>query len=263
MFIPLRDDNPTRSFPIVTVLLIAVNIAVFVYEKLSGPLFDAQFAMVPYKVTTGQNIAGLIQVSASGRLVFEHLYSLPSTVGPNQILLAPTPIPLWMTIFTSMFMHENLLHIGGNMLFLWIFGNNVEDAFGKARYLVFYFVCGLVAAAAQIATAPHSLIPNLGASGAIAGVLGSYILLYPRAKVFTLIFVGILLFFRQIAAVWLLIYWIGLQILEGVLGLGGMADGGVAYFAHIGGFFTGLALTLLFGGPALGQRQRFQAEQHP
>lgn len=263
--IPLRDDNPTRTFPIVTVLLILVNAIVFIYEKLSpsGSLFDAEYAMVPDKVTTGQDLTGIVQFTQSGHILFQHISSLPPTLGPNEILLAPTPIPLWMTIFTSMFMHENLLHIGGNMLFLWIFGNNVEDAFGKIRFLIFYFVCGLAAALAQIATDPHSLIPNLGASGAIAGVLGAYIILWPNARVLTLFYIGILFFLREISAFWILFLWIGLQVVEGFVGLGGMENGGVAYFAHIGGFFTGLVLTLLFGGPSLGQRQRVQAQSSP
>ena len=262
--IPLRDDNPTRTFPIVTVLLIVVNALVFLYESTpAGRLFDSEFSLVPYKVVTGQNIIGILHQTASGQLTFQHLSYVPPAIGSNDILIGPTPIPLWMTIFTAMFMHANLLHIGGNMLFLWIFGNNVEDAFGKIRFLLFYFVCGFAAAIAQIATDPHSLIPNLGASGAIAGVLGAYIIMWPGARVLTLFFIGFLIFWRSISAFWVLLFWIGLQIFEGFIGLGGMGNGGVAYFAHIGGFFTGLLLTLLFGGPRLGQRQWAQARSSP
>lgn len=262
--IPLRDDNPTRTFPIMTVLLIVVNAIVFIYQSSpAGTLFNAEFSMVPAKVTTGQDLVGIVHFTNSGQILFQHISSIPTAIGQNEILLAPTPIPLWMTIFTAMFMHANILHIAGNMLFLWIFGNNVEDAFGKIRFLMFYLICGFAAALAQIATDPHSLIPNLGASGAIAGVLGAYIIMWPGARVLTLFFIGFIIFWRSISALWVLLYWIGLQIFEGLIGLGGMENGGVAYFAHIGGFFTGLILTLFFGGPALGQRQRVRAQPNP
>jgi membrane associated rhomboid family serine protease len=261
--IPLRDDNPTRTFPIVTILLIAANVVVFLYEKASGPLFDAQFAMIPYKLVTGQQyLMGILHATNAGNLVFQPLNSLPQSIGPDDILIAPSPIPPWATIFTAMFMHANLLHIGGNMLFLWIFGNNVEDALGKTKFLIFYLVCGVAAALAQTAIDPHSLVPTLGASGAIAGVLGAYIIMYPDARVLTLFTVG-LIFLREISAFWVLAIWIGLQVVEEVIGFGGMATGGVAYMAHIGGFSAGLIIILLLGGRALGQQQRIQAQSGP
>jgi membrane associated rhomboid family serine protease len=162
---------------------------------------------------------------------------------------------LWLTIFSSMFMHASLLHIGGNMLYLWIFGNNIEDALGKFRFLAFYLFCGLAAAAAQIMTAPNSMIPTLGASGAIAGVLGAYLILYPHARVLTIVPIFIA-FLAEIRAVWVLGFWIALQVFQGLAGLGMQRGGGVAYFAHIGGFFTGMILILILGGQRLVARQK-------
>ena len=137
----------------------------------------------------------------------------------NDIPYGPSPHPLWLTIFTSMFLHGGLLHIGGNMLYLWIFGNNIEDALGKGRFLLFYLVCGLAASAAQIAIDPNSLIPNVGASGAIAGVLGAYFILYPNARVLSLVPIFIY-FLAEVRAFWVLLLWIVLNVFQGVVGLG-------------------------------------------
>jgi membrane associated rhomboid family serine protease len=159
-----------------------------------------------------------------------------------------------------MFLHAGLLHLGGNMLFLWIFGNNVEDSMGKFRFVVFYLLCGLLAGAAQIAIGPDSDIPNVGASGAIAGVLGGYILLYPRARVTTLIFLGFFITFVELPAAVVLLLWITIQVIAGILGFySTMADGGVAYFAHIGGFLTGIMAIKLFtaGRGQVGAKQRY------
>ncbi len=152
-----------------------------------------------------------------------------------------------LSVLTAMFSHAGLLHLGGNMLFLWIFGNNVEDSMGRVRYLVFYLLCGLAAFALQTAFGPGSEIPTLGASGAVAGVLGGYLLLYPRARVLTAIFIILFFTFIEIPAILFLLIWFGQQALFGALDLtqptGG---GGVAYFAHVGGFLAGLALIKLF-----------------
>jgi len=222
--IPLYDDLPTRRFPWMTVALIAANVLVFVYELLlSGgagvrlDLFFFRAGFVPYELT--------------------HLTDVPP------VDLVPPPF----TVFTSMFVHAGWLHIIGNMLFLWIFGNNVEDAMGKARFLAFYLLCGVAAAAAQTAIRPDSTVPNIGASGAIAGVLGAYILLYPRARVLTL--VPVFIFFLPIIMLpaWVVIAaWFVLQLFEGLLSLGAAAGGGVAFFAHVGGFVAGLLLVSLF-----------------
>jgi membrane associated rhomboid family serine protease len=220
--LPLKDNVPTRSTPIITIGLIAVNSLVWFWEL-------------------------------GGRGVNYHVlkdgYYPCSLEGPCRI---PAPIPIhplpWYEgAFTSMFMHASWLHILGNMLFLWIFGNNVEDALGKVRFLAWYLVAGLAATAAQTAatlgvgSVLDASIPNIGASGAIAGVLGAYFVLLPNARVLTLIIIG-LIFIREIPAVYFLGIWILLQILSGGLSLlSPQAGGGTAFFAHIGGFVFGLA----------------------
>jgi membrane associated rhomboid family serine protease len=218
--IPLRDNVPTRSFPIVTVSLIAVNVLVYVWE-------------------------------VSGKGLNNHVlrwgYYPCAIEGPCTNFYASHHHELVATVFSSMFMHGGLLHIGGNMLFLWIFGNNVEDALGRVRFLLWYLLAGIAATAAQtfvtleFGTASDASIPNVGASGAIAGVLGAYFLLLPRASVLTAIFLGFIFFFREIPAILFLGIWIALQGLDGTLSLTTpQAGGGVAFFAHIGGFAFGI-----------------------
>ena len=230
--LPLKDNIPTARFPIVTVLLIAANAVVFIYELSLGShqqnIFFMQYGMTPFEITHG-------------------------------VSLISRSFPVFLTIFTSMFVHGGWLHIGGNMLFLWIFGNNVEDSMGRGRFLVFYLICGLAASAAQIAVIPDSTIPNIGASGAIAGVLGAYLLLFPRAKVLTLVFLGIFFTFIELPAVIVLVFWIVLQLISGTFGYGGINTGGVAYFAHIGGFAAGLLTIKLFtmGRECVNEKQRY------
>ncbi len=222
--IPLYDDLPTRRFPWMTVALIVANVLVFVYElALSGggsgrlDVFFFRAGFVPYEIT--------------------HLVDVP----PADVVPPP------FTVLTSMFVHEGWLHIAGNMLFLWIFGNNVEDAMGRFRFLGFYLLCGIAAALAQTAIRPDSGVPNIGASGAIAGVLGAYIMLYPRARVLTLVPVFIFFFPIVMLPAWVIIgAWFVLQLFEGVLSLGAAAGGGVAFFAHVGGFVAGVLLVALF-----------------
>ena len=206
---PIRDHNPSSRTPFVTYALIAANVLVLLYQwTISGSdptisEFISRWALIPAAVTGGAQYRGL---------------------------------------FTSMFLHAGLIHLGGNMLFLWIFGDNLEDQMGHFAYLVFYLACGLAAAFAQVAVDPASPVPTVGASGAIAGVMGGYLLMFPRAKVDILVI--IVIFFRvfSVPAVLLLGLWFGLQIF-GELGNRG-ATGGVAYFAHIGGFLAGLAFTV-------------------
>lgn len=249
--IPLRDNQPTSTFPLVTVLLIALNVLVYIGQQ-TLPL-DGSWSLVPYEITHHIDLSHVIgHIGQNGAVA---LYRIPSNappiaLGPRDIYYGDSPHPLWLTIFTSMFMHSGLLHIGGNMLYLWIFGNNVEDVLGRARFLVFYLVCGVAAAAAQIATDPISLIPNVGASGAIAGVLGAYFVLYPDARVLTIVPIFIA-FLAEIRAYWILLFWIVLNVFQGVAGLGMPGAGGVAHFAHIGGFFCGVGLILLLGGRKL------------
>jgi membrane associated rhomboid family serine protease len=170
----------------------------------------------------------------------------------------PGYAPTWATPFLSMFMHGGLLHLGGNMLFLWIFGNNVEDAMGPIRYLLFYLLAGLAATGLQVLVDPSSAVPNIGASGAIAGVLGGYILLFPRARVVTVVFIIFFFTIVELPAIIFLGIWFGQQALFGYLGLtdgGASGGGGVAYFAHIGGFAFGLLAIKLFASEARRQRQ--------
>jgi membrane associated rhomboid family serine protease len=228
--LPLRDNVPTRTFPLVTVAIIVVNAIVWFWEVGGKTSFEQDVAADGYYPCTVQGPCTPVDVS--GHVYAHHL-------------------PWYEGAFTSMFMHGGWEHIIFNMLFLWIFGNNVEDALGKIRFLLWYLAAGLAATAAQTFVTLHfgttrdASIPNIGASGAIAGVLGAYFLLLPRARVLTVIFFG-LIFLREIPAVWFLGVWIALQIWQGGLGLTHPeAGGGVAFFAHIGGFAFGVLTVFL------------------
>ena len=229
--IPLKDNIPTDRFPFVTVGLILANVIVYLLAiRHGGSLISGPTAYESVKY-------GAIPT------VLTHCLTDHEVIRGNQILCAPSGgIPVWITVFTSMFMHGSILHIAGNMLFLWIFGNNVEDSMGAIKYVVFYLLGGIAALALQVAIHPNEAAPTLGASGAIAAVLGGYIVLYPRARVLTLIF--IILFFTvvELPAIVVLGFWFATQIAFGAAGLTSPgATGGVAYFAHIGGFVFGLA----------------------
>jgi len=258
--IPLRDDQPTSTFPLVTLLLIAANVLMYLAQALSGGALNASLALVPYEITHNIDLSSVVvhMTPGGGQLFPVPPGSGPISLGPNDIYYGPSPHPLWLTIFTSMFMHGGLAHIGFNMLFLWVFGNNIEDALGKVRFLLFYLTCGVLASAAQIAVDPNSLVPNLGASGAIAGVLGAYFILYPNARVLSIVPLFIA-FLAEIRAYWVLLFWIAVQIWQGANGLGMHAGGGVAYFAHIGGFFAGIVIIQLLGGKGLVTRQQRRA----
>src|SRR5579885_76553 len=223
--IPLKDyPGKRRRFPFVTYLLILINIAVFLLELNQGattPQFICAYSLVPEALTHNTPQTALC-ASQFGQAF------------PYQV-----PNPVWLTIFTSMFMHAGWLHIGGNMLFLYIFGDNVEDRLGHLGYLIFYLFCGTAAALAQVAVDPSSTIPSLGASGAIAGVLAAYVVFFPGARVTTLIFLGIFITITAVPALILIGVWFVLQFFDGVAALSSQSDqamGGVAYFAHIGGF---------------------------
>jgi membrane associated rhomboid family serine protease len=214
--IPLRDDNPTRSIPFVNYALILLNVLVFVFQTFLGSYSDQfvnTFALIPANVTN---------------------------------LLAPSSLG---HILTSMFMHAGLAHLAGNMLYLWIFGDNVEDRMGSFKYLLFYIVGGYIASITHIITNPHSTLPTVGASGAIAAVLGAYLVLFPSQKVLTLIPLGFWLRMTMLPASLVLVVWFLLQFIPGVLTLGGPDVGGVAFWAHIGGFATGVVLGLLLKKP--------------
>lgn len=215
--IPLRDINPTERFAIVTFLLIITNVAVFVYELVlgggEGQRFIASFALIPERLFSHQ-------AAQEGAL------------------------PVLVTLITSMFLHGGFLHVAGNMLYLWIFGNNVEDAMGRMRFIVFYLLCGSCAAYAHAFMNRSSVVPMIGASGAISGVLGAYLLLYPRARVVTLVMLGFYIRTVEVPAMVVLGFWFALQFLNALIMNG--SEGGVAWYAHVGGFVAGMILIGLF-----------------
>jgi membrane associated rhomboid family serine protease len=227
--IPLHDDVPTIRFPLVTLAIVLLNVAVFLFE-LTLPRY-------------GLTLGGLY--AKAGATPFELAHGLD--VPPGDL------VPWWATLFTSMFVHGGWLHLIFNMLYLWIFGNNVEDALGRVRFLGFYLACGLVATATQVLTDPASAAPVIGASGAVAGVLGAYLVLYPHARVLSVFPLGVIFPVVSVPAWILLALWFALQAVEAALSFQ-HADAGVAFFAHVGGFVTGMGL-----GFALARRPRRRA----
>ena len=225
MFLPLKDDNPTSTFPLITLGLILTNGLVF-YHQMSLDTVESQnfifkWGAIPYQIHHG-----------------EVLREFPE-------------IPLPLTIFSSMFLHGGFLHLFGNMLYLWIFGNNIEDTLGHLRFLLFYLVCGLVAGLAQVFSNPESTVPMIGASGAVAGVLGAYLLLFPGARILTLFFIFIFIKFVRLPALVVLGFWFFIQL----LGVWGGSISNVAFFAHVGGFIAGLILVKIFQ-PRWAKRRR-------
>ena len=206
--IPLKDENPTKNFPVLTLLFLALNIIVFIYglNLLVHPsVLYEDYALIPYQLT-------------------HH------------------PLNAYPTLYTSIFLHAGIGHLAGNMLYLWIFGNNIEAVLGKFRFILFYFVCGAIAALGHIATDMNSQVPMVGASGAISGILGAYLILFPFARIKTFIFLGIYWTIARVPAIALLLIWIGLQIWNSVV----TGAGETAWFAHIGGFIAGILLILPF-----------------
>lgn len=214
--IPLRDHIPTRRIPVINYLLIVLNLLAFGFQYMLGANEEAlvyQFALIPYQLTTGLSLGDISD------------------------------------IFTSMFMHAGIAHLGGNMLYLWIFGDNVEDRMGRGRYIFFYLLGGFAASLTHIITNPDSQIPTVGASGAIAAVLGAYLVLYPQSRVLTIIPLGFYIRMTTVPAVIVLGLWFVVQFFSGVLSLGGPDVGGVAFWAHIGGFVAGVVFAKLFAKP--------------
>jgi membrane associated rhomboid family serine protease len=215
---PVHDDNPTRITPYVTYLLLIACVLVFLWQISLG---EAQqqavyaFGVIPSVLFASKSLPVELQI-----------------------------LPAWLTIFSSMFLHGGWMHLIGNMLYLWVFGNNVEDSMGHGRFIVFYLLCGLLAALTQAVLNPDSEIPMIGASGAISGVLGAYLLLHPHARILVIIPIGILIYTPWIAAYWVLGFWFVLQILNSLVSASEM--GGVAYGAHLGGFVAGMLLIPLF-----------------
>lgn len=227
--IPLRDENPTRTTPYVNHALVAINVAVFVYQ-------------IFLTVDVGSE--------AAGTFIRELAVTPASLLSPSS--WGRTAIPAPLTLLTSMFVHGGVLHLAGNMLYLWVFGDNIEDTLGHANYLLFYLACGLGAAVSQVAIDPGSTVPMVGASGAIAGVLGAYLVLHPQTQVLTLVFLVIFIRVMYLPAAILLGIWFFIQIFSAVTGGGG----GVAWYAHIGGFLVGVLLVGTFlGGSGRGGRR--------
>jgi membrane associated rhomboid family serine protease len=247
--IPFRDDNPTRTFPLVVVLLMAANVFIFLYQLLLPELQEVIFVYTH----------GAIPAVLLGKATL-------AEVLPRQVrlaaLVAEAPVrslePVWLTIFTSMFLHGGLFHLGSNMLYLWIFGNNVEDVLGHFRFLLFYLLCGLIAALAQTLMGMGSGAPMVGASGAIAGVLGAYYVKFPHARVQCLVFLFFFITVVMLPAGLVLLIWFLLQVLNSLQPSAYGGGGGVAFFAHIGGFVAGWALIRRFEPrPRLRRLRRF------
>ncbi|HET6647119.1 MAG TPA: rhomboid family intramembrane serine protease [Pyrinomonadaceae bacterium] len=238
MIFPIGDDDSDRTtVPIVNYILIAINVLVFVFLQGLGSneQFTYAFSTVPEEIRTGEDISRPV----------------PIEVGDQQgvINLQPTPGSVYLTLITSMFMHGSLMHLFGNMLFLWIFGDNLEHSLGRARYLIFYLVTGLIASLAHVISTfvfgDNPFIPSLGASGAISGVLGGYLVLYPKKSVRVIMFRMI----TTVPAIVAIGLWFVFQLISafGVIGAGPQSGGGVAFMAHIGGFIAGLVLVKVFG----------------
>ena len=228
MLIPLSDDDKELVKPAyVTWILIAANVAMFLIQ-LGDPAFTYRFGAVAAELTSGQDIAESILLPVSENEAVEI---------PHQ----PGPWPIYLTLLTSIFLHGSWAHLLGNMLYLWIFGDNVEHRLGHVKFLIFYLASGLAASLAQIVVSPNSLTPMIGASGAISGVLGAYLVLFPRNRVYVLFFIKII----SVPAVVEIVLWVGLQIVGGYSSLADSQLGGVAYMAHLGGFVAGAAIALV------------------
>jgi membrane associated rhomboid family serine protease len=244
MVLPLGDSEPTRIVPWATYTLIALNLVIYLAQLRLGDEFTAAFAATPYEISHDEDIDQPFQLRVPvgedplGRV----------TMVERVVPQGPVPFPVWLTLFTSMFLHGSPLHLAGNMLFLWIFGDNVEEVLGSIRYVIVYLCCGLAASLAQILPNPDSYVPTLGASGAIAGIMGAYLVWFPHNLVRVLVF-------RVIIAVpaWVVIgLWIAFQIWRGIGSLGHLGQvGGVAYLAHVGGAVVGIAVAFLFQDRAL------------
>lgn len=228
MLFPISDDDRHLLKPAwVTILILVANVAIFIYQTGSDA-FTMGWSAVPWEITKGEDLAGLYRIPGGGEDAVMHL--------------APGPSPIYLTLLSSMFMHGGFMHLAGNMLYLWIFGDNLEHRFGAFRFLFFYLISGLVGTLAHIALAPDSIIPMLGASGAISGILGAYIVLFPWNQV------NAIFFFRMVTlpAIFVIGLWAVMQFVSGWGTLGSVGQGGgVAYAAHIGGFIAGVIVGFL------------------
>ena len=227
MLLPIQDENPTYTKPVITVALLSANVMVFIYQMILGPAGEQLFifgtAVIPYELT---------------HYVDRTTFAIPSTRYAYPAALLPFPL----TLFSAMFTHGGFMHLGGNMLYLWIFGNNIEDAMGHGRFFIFYMVTGLGATMVHVLSDPNSTIPMIGASGAIAGILGAYFVLYPKAKIKTFVVLIIFIQIIYVPAVFILGFWFLRQII-------GIGSDDIAWYAHIGGFLVGMFLVRRFERP--------------
>ena len=245
--IPVGDDSyPRGGLPLVNLLIIGINIAVFIFIQLPSDAFTMGFSAIPKEILTGTDIVGPVRVALPDGSV-------------ETIVEAPGPSPIWLTLLTSTFMHGGWAHLGGNMLFLYVFGDNVEAAFGSVVYLAFYLVVGVIASLAHVLFNPDSIIPSLGASGAISGVLAAYLLLFPQNRIRVLVFFRFIPFTYTVPAIVMIGLWALFQFINGVASITPSEEtSGVAYMAHVGGFVAGLVLAFLLrsltgrGRPRLG-----------
>ncbi|PYO42439.1 MAG: rhomboid family intramembrane serine protease [Gemmatimonadetes bacterium] len=240
---PYKDENPTELTPVSTVGLIALNVLAWLFVQGAG--------------ASDQTLAQ--SVCQYGLIPGEVLRTVPPgtavPVGPQMHCVIPA-VPHWWTLLSSMFMHGGWFHLITNMWFFWVFGNNIEDSMGHGRFVVFYLLCGLAAAATQVLISPNSAVPMVGASGAISGVMGAYVLLYPRVRVHTLIFLGFFVTTVTLPAYVILGYWFLLQLLGGTASALSQVEGGVAFWAHVGGFVAGMLLIKVFANPEFLERRR-------
>jgi membrane associated rhomboid family serine protease len=229
---PYKDENPTERPAVITVSIIIANVLAFILVQgggAQGPLVRSvcDLGLVPGEILRSVRPGSGVELA------------------PGMVCMVGA-VPKYWTVITSMFMHGGWFHLIGNMLFLWVFGNNIEDAMGHVKFVFFYLLCGIAAAATQTFISPHSIVPMVGASGAISGVLGAYLLLYPKVRVHTLIILPIYITTVALPAWVMLGYWALLQLLSGLGSLSEIEKGGVAFFAHVGGFLAGLILVRLF-----------------
>ena len=241
---PYKDENPTERPAVITVAIIIANVLAFLLVQGAG----AQGPLARSVCDLGLIPGELLRTVPPGSGV---------ELAPGMVCMVHA-VPKYWTVITSMFMHGGWFHLIGNMLFLWVFGNNIEDAMGHAKFVIFYLLCGVAAAATQTFISPHSVVPMIGASGAISGVLGAYLLLYPRVRVHTLIILPIYITTVALPAWVMLGYWALIQLLSGLGSLSEIDKGGVAFFAHVGGFIAGLVLVRLFASDDVLRRRTVQ-----
>jgi membrane associated rhomboid family serine protease len=259
MVLPLGDVEKTRIVPIATYVLIALNVVVYIVQRTQGEDFTAAYAVTPYEITHLDDLTQPVPAQVADD--DDDRFGLPLPVMVRRLAHinhAPGPFPIWLTLFTAMFLHGSPLHLAGNMLYLWIFGDNVEEVLGTFRYVIVYLACGVIGSLLQIAGNPNSMIPTLGASGAIAGVMGMYVIWFPHNRVRVLVFQ----FITEMPALLVIGIWIGIQIWEGFGSLNRLGEtGGVAYLAHIGGALTGIFAAYLFHDRADYLRARTEASE--